>query len=176
MTELWYGSVEDFLEADPNKRPYTPPPGGWAGSGLLQGAITMVPARPTEDFLGKEPTPEEVPILRWYRVIKYPADVKVEEGENWYLNVFSKQARGQVGLLRYVSHKVLEKPPIETPWHRVEEMWYQDFDAWRRAVIESPPKYTKPPWAKEEPFFDMISTFVGNKPDVDFLKDHPLIP
>ena len=136
----------------------------------------MVPAMPTEDFLVKEPTPEEVPIMRWYQILKYPDGVSVEEGEKWYLEVHSQEAKEQPGLLRYVSHRVMEKPPIVTPWHRVAEMWYEDFDAWRKAVIDSPPKYTPPSWRKEEPFVDMISTFVPYKPDVDFLRDNPLIP
>ncbi len=174
LTELWYSSVDDFKEADPNRQSYTPPPGGWAAA--LGGAITMVPARPTEDFRGKSLTPEEVPILRWYQVIKYPDGVSRADGEKWYLNVFSQEARKQAGLLRFVSHTVLDDPPIVTPWHRVTEMWYEDFSAWRKAVIESPPHYTRPPWGKSEPFVDMVSTFVGTKPDVDFLKDSPLIP
>lgn len=174
LTELWYSSVDDFKEADPNRQPYTPPPGGWAAA--LNGAITMVPARPTEDFLGKSPTPEEVPILRWYQVIKYPQGVSKAEGEKWYLESYSQEARKQPGLLRFVSHKVLDNPPIDTHWHRATEMWYQDFAAWHKAVIESPPEYTKPPWGKVEPFVDMISTFVPLKPDVDLLRDNPLIP
>lgn len=176
MTELWYGRVEDFMEADPNRKPYTPPPGGWAGFGLAGGAVTMVPAMPTDDFLGKEPTPEQVTILRWYQVIKYPEGVSVEDGENWYKEVYAQEAKEQPGLLCFKSHRVLANPPIPTPWHRVTEMWYESFDAWRKAVIDSPPKYTRPPWGKEEPFVDMASTFVPYKPDVDFLKDNALIP
>ena len=85
----------------------------------------------------------------------------MEEGEKWYLEVHSHEAKEQPGLLRYVSHRVLENPPIVTPWHLVTEMWYEDFDAWRKAVIDSPPKHTPPSWRKEEPFPDMISTKEG---------------
>ena len=120
--------------------------------------------------------PEEKHILRWYRLIKYPDGVSVKDGEKWYLNIHSQEVKQQIGLLRYVSHRVLEKPPIETPWHRLEELWYEDFDAWRKAVIESPPKYTLPPWVKKEPFLDSVSNFLRYKPDIDFLKDNPLIP
>jgi hypothetical protein len=54
-------------------------------------------------------------------------------------------------------------------------MWYEDVAAWQKAVTEWS-KYTKPRWAKEPPFLDMASIFVPYKPEVDFLKDNPLIP
>ena len=177
MTELWYANVEDFIEAKPNDRPYTFEP--WMGKlppGAFVAGITMVPAMPTEDFLGKEPTPEEKHILRWYRIIKYPEGVSVKDGEKWYLDVHAQEAKEQPGLLRYVSHRVLENPPIETPWQRLEELWYENFDAWREAVIDSPPDYTPPSWRKEPPFLDSVSNFLKYKPDIDFLRDNPFIP
>jgi hypothetical protein len=177
MTELWYANVGNFVEAGANNRPYT-----WAPffrnapPGAITVGVTLVPAMPTEDFLGKEPSPEEKHVLRWCRMIKYPDTVSLKDGEEWYLTVHSQEVKQQSGLLKYVSHRVLENPPIQTPWHRVEELWYEDFDAWHKAVIDSPVKYTSPPWGKKEPFVDMVSTFVKYKPDVDFLKDNPIIP
>ena len=181
MTELWYRNVEDFIEAKPNSRPYTMqqrPPGQQPQQqeGAVQSAVTMVPAMPTEDFLGKEPTPEEVPIMRWYQAIKYPDGVSVEDGEKWYLEVHSQEAKEQPGLLRYVSHRTIDNCPFPTPWHRVNELWYEDVEAWREAVIGSPPKYTPPPWRKGEPFVDMASVFLRCKPTADYLRDNPLIP
>lgn len=172
-TELWYASVSDFIEAGANFKTYTPPPGGWD---LALGPVTIVPAVPSEYFLGRELVPPEKPILRWYRIIKYPEGVSLEDGEKWYLEIYVKEIMKQVGLLKYISHRVLEQPPIKTPWHRVEELWYENMDAWHRTVIESPPYYSKPSWDKVEPFVDMVSTFVGQKPNVDFLKANPIIP
>ena len=176
LTELWYSSLEDLAEADTNSRAYTPPSLSEPGVAAVRPAITLVPARPTEDFLGKEPSPEGVTILRWYCVFRYPEGVSLEDGERWYLDIHSQEAKEQPGLLRYVSHRAVEKPPFPTPWHRVSELWYENFDAWHRAVIDSPPRYTPPSWGKEYPFVDMVSVFVRYKPDVDFLKDNPLIP
>ena len=136
----------------------------------------MVPAMPTEDFLGKEPTPEEVPILRWYQAMKYPDGVSEEDGEKWYLEVHSQEAKEQPGLLRYVSHRTVDDCPFPTPWRRVNELWYEGVDAWRKAVIDSPPKYTPPPWRNDGPFVDIASVFVGYKPTADYLRDNPLIP
>jgi len=184
MTELWYANVEDFIEARAGFRPYTFDP--WLQEVFATDpfkavpGITIVPAMPTEDFLGKEPTPEEITILRWYRLIKYPDGVSLKDGEKWYLDVHSKEACQQPGLLRYIGHRLLDNPPdglsTDAPWHRVEEMWYENIDAWRKAVIDSPPKYTPPPWRKEPPFLDSVSNFIKYKPDIDFLKDNPFIP
>jgi len=175
LTELWYDSVESFIEAKPFERPFTrpsftrvvdaPPPAG-----------AFVPAMPTEDFLGKEPTPEERPILRWVWVLKYPEGVSLADGEKWYLEVHSSEVARQPGLLKYVSHRALADFPRLSSWVRVSELWYEDFGAWRKANIDSPPKYTSPPWADDEPFLDLASTFVSYKPDVDYLKDNPLVP
>lgn len=176
MTELWYDNVEAFIEAKPLERPYTLPPGGWDEFFGTDGAVTIAPAMPTEDFLGKEPAPEERPFIRWYQVIGYPDRVSPEEADRWYVEVHAKEAAKQPGLLRFVSHRALKNPPFPTPWLRVSELWYEDFSAWRKAVIESPPRYTPAPWGGSYPFVNMVSTFVPYKPDVDFLKDNPLIP
>jgi hypothetical protein len=71
-----------------------------------------------------------------------------------------------------------EGPPggMRKSWVRVNEYWYTDFDAWRKAVIESPPEYTAPPWGGEYPFVEMGSTFIKYMPDVDFLKGGYIVP
>lgn len=60
--------------------------------------------------------------------------------------------------------------PARRSWVRLCEYWYTGFDAWRKAVLESPPKYTAPPWGGEYPFVEMSSTFIPYYHDVDFLK------
>ena len=112
LTELWYGGLDDYFEAEPYNRNFTPvsplPPGVEPG----EPCYIMCPARPTEDFLGKEPAPEEVTILRWVCVFKYPKGVSLEEGERWYLDTHAQEAKKQPGLLRYVSHRRLEHPEL----------------------------------------------------------------
>lgn len=68
--------------------------------------------------------------------------------------------------------------PGEKPgsWVRIIEYWYEDFESWKRAVIDSPPEYTPPSWGGEYPFVEMKSTFIGYKPDVDFLKGNYIVP
>lgn len=137
--------------------------------------MIIIPAMPTEDFLGREPMPEERPILRWYQVFKYPEGVSLEDGERWYLETHAQEMMKQPGLLRYVSHRKLSNAPFPTPWHRVSELWYEDFAAWCNA-LRIGQRCTPPRWGGSFPFVEMVSTFVGYKPDVDFLKDNPTIP
>lgn len=177
VTELWYRSVEEWVEAKPNSRPYTPPPGGWQrGTSTVPRPVAIVPAMPTEDFLGKEPSPEESPIVRWYQAIKYPEGVSAEDGEKWYTEVFAQEAKEQNDLLRFASWKAVPNSPIQSPWMRITEMWYPSVEAWYTSAIESPPKYTKPAWGGQAPFVQMGSILLAYKPQVDFLKDNPLIP
>jgi hypothetical protein len=175
-TELWYDSRESYIEARPNDRPYTRPSFPGTASPPPRAASLIVSAMPTDDFLGKEPTPEATHILRWICVFKYPEGVSLQDGEKWFLETHSREMKQQPGLLRYVSHRVIENSPLNTPWVRLAELWYEDFSTWHKANIESPVRYTPPPWGGTAPFVDMASTFVGYKPDVDFLRDNPIIP
>ena len=57
------------------------------------------------------------------------------------------------------------------------ELWYDDFSAWRRAVVDEPPAYTAPPWATRssypfvEPGRDLVSSFLLARPTDEFLRD-----
>jgi len=179
--EIWFESLEAYAEADKMPKAYTPPPGKGGFRGGI--AITVVPAVPSEVFIGPGPTPEERPIMRWIRAFKYPDGVSLEDGDKWYLNTHSQELKKQTGLLRYTSHLVAGNPPGKVPWlwpqpywHRLSEFWYEDFSAWRKAVIESPPRLTPPPWGSNEPFVEMASVFVALKPTIDFIRDDPMIP
>ena len=154
----------------------------WKGrpGGPYPAAQCTIPVRPTDDFMGSERTLGEKNILRWYFLIKYPDGVSVEEGDDWYLNVHAKEVMQQPGLTRFYSYRVNESMPGRpaSRWHRLTEQWYENFSGWRESVIDSPPKYTKPPWAKYdkypffEPFVDFVGTFILEKPTNNFLIDN----
>jgi hypothetical protein len=177
-TELWYDSVEAWREASPYSRSYTQAPWGGLSNQQRPTATVIVPAMPTEDFLGKkEPTPEERPFVRWIFTMRYPDGVSLEEGEKWYLGVHTQEAKRMPGLLRYVSYKAVKDSPIQSPWVRVTELWFKDYEAFHKAAFESGIKYTPPPWAKEnQRWLEVVSTFVGYDPEVDFLRDRPWVP
>jgi hypothetical protein len=176
MTELWYASVEDFIEAKPNSRPYTFAP--WFATApphAIATGVTIVPAMPTEDFLGKEPTPEERHILRWYCLIKYPDGISLEEREMVPQCSFTrgKASDRSTQICKPLNHRKSANQDSLASFGRAV---YEDFAAWRKAVIDAPPHYTPPPWTKEEPFIDSVSNLIKYKPDIDFLKDNPIIP
>jgi hypothetical protein len=194
-SELWFSNLEEY-RGRPNLTTATLPPQEGKNAQAPDQTVIMVPALPTEEFLVKQLDPEQTTIMRWVCGIKYPEGVSVEEGEKWYLEVHAQEAKQQIGLLGFYSHRALKidfaspapikdtsSPvglPAATPeqlaWVRVTEMWYEDMDAWRKAVLESPPKYTPPPWGGEYPFVTMVSNFIDLKPDVDFLKGNYTIP
>jgi len=162
--------------------------------------MVNVPDRPTEDFMGKELTLDEKTILRWLIIFKYPEGVPVEEGEDWYLNVHAKEVMRQSGIIRFFSYRILPsnlniptssntptsvrsflhpKSRCTSNWHRVSEQWYENNNGWVKSIIDSPPKYTRPPWAKYdkypflEPFVDFASTFILERPTDDWLRNVP---
>jgi len=169
-------------------------PQHFVGRGQVRGTGVQIPPQPTDEFpIGWDWYPDQKTILRWFMIFKYPEGVPVEEGEKWYLNVHAKEVMKQPGLTKFFSYRALKpagglpghrppppdapQRPRRAPWIRVSEQWYEDFNGWRKSVIESPPKYTKPSWAKYdkypflEPNVDFVSTFLLELPDNDFLRD-----
>ena len=193
--EMWFGSVEEYLDrpgmgGGENLFNETPPITNNKGGAVLpweeenpdigpdvKRVLVMVPAKPTETFFNSSPEREDTKFIRWVTAIRYPEGVSVEDGEKWFLEVHAREAVKQPGLLKFVSYRVMEelsknKMPwkIDRMWSRINEYWYEDFDAWRKAVIESPPEYTSPSWGGEYPFVEMRSTFIPYMPYYDFLK------
>jgi len=183
--ELWFDSFESYKERPPLTTATLPSmENGKPGS--MQDVI-MVPAIPTESFLVKRLDPEKTTILRWCCGIRYPAGVSVEEGEKWYKEVHAKEILKQEGLIGFYSYRAIteglpslgpemEDPNKKHPWIRVTELWYKNMADWRKANIESPPKFTSPPWGGKYPFVEMTSNFIDLKSDIDFLRGNYVIP
>lgn len=149
----------------------------WRGGvdGIRQSARCVVPARATEDFLGADkPLADYASILRWFVMFKLPQGVTAETADRWYLDTHAKEVMEQPGLTRFISHRVVPSGR-DWDWYRVSELWYDDFSAWRHAVVDSPPDYTRPDWATYdrypffEPFVDLASTFLLESPANSFL-------
>ena len=71
-------------------------------------------------------------------------------------------------------------PPMETlhlGWHRMLELWFDDFSAWRATVVGPATAFTAPPWATGDtfpfvqPYVDFAATFVLERPTDEFLRD-----
>jgi hypothetical protein len=195
--ENWVRSAEERRGTN-GMMSMTPQPG------YMDVVVAHVPAEPSEDFMGADMIYGEKTILRWLSVFKYPEGVSAEEGDDWYLKVHAPEVMQQAGLIRFFSHKALpgglarpgqdQKVPLPhssklkpffnvgplffQQWHRVSEIWYENNNGWVKSNLESPPAYTKPPWAKYdeypflEPWKDFVSTFLLERPDQDMLRDY----
>ena len=118
-------------------------------------ATCTVKAQPDDDFFGWDGFSTQGASIRWYILFRYPLGVRLNEGEDWFLNVHAPEVCKQPGLTRFFSYKCEQAAiplpgmwhPDATPpqdmmmvqWDRVVELWYPSFSAWRKAVIEEPP-------------------------------------
>jgi len=74
-------------------------------------------------------------MLRWYTFTKYPEGVSVEEGDDWFLNVHSKEVLQQPGLIGYFSAKAVQFPGRSAPtWWRQSELVYEISTAGRNPL------------------------------------------
>lgn len=171
-TEIWYDSVEAFREAAPFERSYTatPWPGGMSRADH-PAARMLIPAMPTEDFLGKPaPTVSSKP-FRWLFMLGYPPGVDAGMADHWYLSVHAQEAKHLPGVIRYISTRAVQNSPIQSPYVRMSEMWFKDYDSYVKATKGPKIQYTKAPWVKgNEPWFVIASIFLDYDPDLVFLK------
>ena len=159
----------------------------------FQSAAATIPPQPTEDFKGAEIRPNDKQVLRWVQLIKYPEGVDKQEADDWYVNVYAKEAAKQPHLYRFLSYKTILDAP-HAPGHiapedfetfvkggsggydRFTEMWYESYEDWREDNIVNPPAYTKPSWAEQDTFpfvkpgTNFISSFILEKPSDDYLQ------
>ena len=196
VTEIWFRSVEELkrppgvvFRAQPGtmksftfQAPWANKPVDWEKWQTPRVALHVTTPAP-DNFLGGKYTTDEKTYIRWYTVTKYPRGVSLAEGEDWFLNVHAKEVLQQPGLMKYYSSRTIEIPGRgPEKWVRLTELWYEDFHSWKKSVIDSPPKYTKPAWAKYdkypflEPYVDFTSTFLMERPDHDYLKEAPPYP
>jgi hypothetical protein len=182
VIECWYRSVEERSGAEDMFRftwqaPWAKKPVEWGKFIIPRVSINV--AIPAPDiFLACKYSADEKTILRWYIVTKYPKGVTLQQGEDWFVNIHSKEVLKQPGLIGYFSSRAVQIPGYPPDaWVRLSELWYEDFNGWKESVIDSPPKYTRPSWTKYdkypflEPYVDFTSTFLAERPDIDYLKE-----
>jgi hypothetical protein len=124
-------------------------------------------------------------MIRWMFLFRYPDGVPQEEGERWYLGTHVPEARQmrEHGLIGYRTWKGL-KTPYESPyqtveshnqWDRVTELWFEDFEAFRRCTTDHGVNYTPAPY-NNGVGFDYHTIFLGKDPEYDFLAEDPVVP
>jgi hypothetical protein len=187
VIEVWFRNMEDYFGG--TSMFHFTWKGGWMKNPIewdkyaIPRVSTCVPVPAQNVFLAGKYSAEEKMMLRWYTFTKYPEGVSVEEGDDWFLNVHSKEVLQQPGLIGYFSAKAVQFPGRSAPtWWRQSELGYEDFNGWKKSVVDHPPKYTKPRWAKYdkypflEPYVDFTSTFLAERPETDYMKEGRAFP
>ena len=187
VIECWFRNIQETTGIEDMfkftwRAPWAKKPVEWSKFAIPRVSINVnMPAN--DIFLSGKFTADEKTVLRWYTIIKYPEGVSLKQGEDWFLNVHSKEVLKQPGLIGYFSSRAIQIPGVPTDkWVRLSELWYEDFNGWKESVVDSPPKYTKPSWAKYdkypflEPYVDFSGTFLTERPDIDYLKEVPSFP
>ena len=170
LTEMWYDSVEARRESAPVFYPLTPPPTDRARYPARNRIANIyVSAVPTERYIDGWPR-QQPSYVRWVFFLRYPKGVAVTDGERWFTATHGPELARLDGLRRFVCFASAE-PAQPGGWARMCELWFDDYPAWKQAVMTTPPAFTPPPWGGTFPFADMISTFTPPTPDMDFLRD-----
>ena len=139
-------------------------------------AFVFTNRRIDDDIKGNgQITSNDGPFFRFVFAMKYPDGVSEEEGEKWFYDSFIPAMKNQKDLLRGFSYKAIE--PKVTPFTRVVELWYRDSKAWQKNWVDGTPGITAPSWASGKtngmyltPYKDMVSIFLEESPERDFLK------
>jgi hypothetical protein len=177
MTEIHFDTFEDFQETRPRNiygelSSFTPPPGGWGdGNSVYESTSITMPVNPNELYVSKPTPPKENPYFRWIVFINYPQGVTHDEGDKWWSSVHAPELAKLPTLMRFGWYKVV-RPNAE--YVRVAEFWFEDYQGWRSAFLN--PKFAAPRWSSRFPFYDTISMFVGENPDIDFVNDKRVVP
>jgi len=120
-------------------------------------------------------------MIRWLYLIKYPEGVSVEDGEKWYLETHTQEAKRMVaqGLVSYKTWKALPAPFGTTSrtkdqlneWHRVTELVFRSWDDFRAAVVEAGYEYTPPSYGAKG--FVYQTVFLAEAAEYDLLAEIP---
>jgi hypothetical protein len=171
LTEMWYDSVEARTESAPVFYRLTPPPIDLVRyPNRTRIANIYVEAVPSERYIDGWPR-ERPSYTRWVFFFRYPREVAIEHGEQWFASVHAPELARLPGLRRFVCHKAAETP-APGAWARMCELWFDDYAAWKQALLTDPPTFTAPPWSRDSSQASMISTFTAPTPDMDFMHDH----
>ena len=169
LTEMWYGNAAELAEANRAWYPLSLPPTTLADPKRTRIATIYVPAVPDEKYVDGWPR-ERPDYFRWVFFMRYPAGVDTAAGEDWFRQRFAPALAKAPGLRRFTCAKSARPPADANSWVRMCELWFDDYPAWKAAVLDGahPPA---PPWKGKFPYMPIISIFTSQAPDMDFLRD-----
>jgi hypothetical protein len=175
LTEMWYDSVEARRESAPVFYPLTPPPTDRVRyPNRTRIANIYVEAVPSERYIDGWPR-DRPSYTRWVFFYRYPREVAISQGERWFTSVHAPELARLPALRRFVCHTAAEAP-APGAWARMCELWFDDYGAWKQALLTVPPALTSPPWSRDASQVPMISTFTAPTPDMDFMRDGGGVP
>ncbi len=175
MSEIGFANLAEFDKgwvniAEERKKITMPSP---ELLGNFRSETVTIPLKPDEIFVDN-PAPEKAtPYFRWIFFYDYPTGVSPEAGEKWFHEVFAKELAMRPGVRRFVTFRSVRGTQ---KWNRVAELWFDSHNDWKKAVFDRRSEFTKPSWGGEFPFMKFQSTFIGERPDVDFLTEKQAIP
>ena len=164
-------------------------------------AVRHARRSPTEDFFGWDRFATDGACIRWYQIFRYPRGVRLDEGEDWYLNVHAPEVCKQPGLRRFFSFRRSSRrcrwPGM---WHPERHAARRDADGAvgpghascgttasrpggtpssttrpRTRCRSGPPTRSTPETTDTFPFFkpgvDFVSSFILERPADEFKRD-----
>lgn len=197
LSELWFRQIETLPGPDDliwypehaEDRGITPNTTRPINGGAYDAALdrppvqVVVPAIPEVDLLGVRVKPDERPIFRWVRVVRFTGHRSIEEAHDWYLTTYLPHLIDAGGAYKCFSSAVIQptetleaySSSIDAVHHRVDELWYEDADAWHSAMVAGNQIPPVAPWTESNPGFDVVSMFLLERPDW-ILSDHRPFP
>lgn len=150
---------------------------GWQGSrdGYHPVVISYAPIFWEDDFKGAGRLTNDGVNFRWLFLFTYPDGVPADEGDAWFREVFAPEVCANSEVTRFLSSRTLDEPRAN-PFQRVCEIWFEDSEGWRTAMVERAGQYTKPVWAAWdrfpfiEPYKDFVGIFLLDRPESDHLQ------
>ncbi len=179
MTEIHFDSLAQFRESRINGLyggeldSFTPPPGGWRGNRLFRTSTATIPANPDTLYVSLATPPKETPYLRWVVFFRYPSTVTAADGDAWFDQNFAKAVAALPGVKRFGRYNAVSD---RAGFPRALEIWFDDYPAWKGALLMPGVKLPAPPWQGGSLLDGSVSMFVGENPDIDFLHDARVVP
>lgn len=119
------------------------------------------------------PTPARaVPYFRWVMFVAYPQGVTTRSGDAWLEGVLGPAIADQATARRVLLYRGV----MEQRYTRVLEVWFDTQSDWSAAIADLRRTLVAPPWNGSFPYVENRSTFIGDRPDLDFRTDARVIP
>ena len=173
LTETWYDGEPEMREMMRAFYQLSPPPRTLADPSRTRITQIYVAAIPDQRF--KDGWPRERPeYFRWVFFLADPEGVDETSVERWFVEDFAGPLADRAEVKRFVCSRNVTPLTRAQPWRRMCEVWFEDYESFKRAVLEG--EHRAPAWSQTFPYMPIISIFTPQAPDMDFLRDNYGLP